>query len=84
MEKHLYNPLAGVAVLPCVAARQRSRSGHGDNGIYRFLCRPFPVPGLPVSPLSAGYGSVFSTVAFLTDIITIKNSTSCSHLTKTG
>jgi len=64
--------LAGVAVLPCVAARQRSRSGHGGSGIYRVLCRPFPAPGLLVSPLYAGCGSAFPVVAFLTDIITIK------------
>ena len=59
--------------------------GHGDNGVYRVLCRPFPAPGLPFSPLCAGRGSAFPAVAFFTDIITIKkNRISCSHLTKTG
>ena len=59
-------------LLPCMAVHQRSRSRHGDNGVYRILCRLFPAPCLPVSPLCAGRGSAFPVVAFLTDIITIK------------
>jgi hypothetical protein len=64
--------LAGVPALPCMAVHQRSRSRHGDNGVYRISCRLFPVPCLPFSPLCAGRGSAFPVVAFLADIITIK------------
>lgn len=83
--KSIYKILWRV-LLFCLAWRFASVAGAGTAiTVYLvFLCRPCPVPGLPVSPLSAGRGSAFPAVAFLTDIITIKNRTSCSHLTKTG
>ena len=67
-----------------MAVYQRSRSRHGDNGVYRVLCRPFPVPGLPFSPLCAGRGSAFPAVAFPIEYITNKKQNIIQSLNRNG
>ena len=64
--KSIYKILWRVLpVLPCMAVHQRSRSRHGDNGVYRISCRLFPAPGLLFSSLCAGRGSAFPVILLL-------------------
>ena len=83
--KSIYRILWRVLLL-CLAWRFTSVAGAGTAItayiVFRAACFLLYVCLSAVYVLSVAL--LFPVVAFLADIITIKNRTSCSHLTKTG